>query len=154
MFKHMSIKLLEVALQLFKKYGSPAKFLHPGCTSLLFPFPDPINLRTYRLPTDQYPQTSNVFKLFEKMVICRLNWFLEYHNILNISLSGIRHRHKTTDHTLRLHDAIHKSLANKHNVLSVLMWWTKKFFCASCLAAAPWVTCLASFVHFFQIELF
>ena len=53
------------------------------------------------------------------MVVCRLSWFLEYHKILSISQLGFRQRQKTTDHILRLHDAIQKSLGNKHNVLSV-----------------------------------
>ena len=47
--------------------------------------------------------------------------FLEYHKILSISQSGFRQRRKTTDHILRLHDAIQKSLGNKHNVLSVFI---------------------------------
>jgi len=50
----------------------------------------------------------------EKMVVCRLSWFLEYHKILTISQSGFRQRRRTTDHLLRLHDAIKKSLGNKH----------------------------------------
>ena len=53
--------------------------------------------------------------------MCRLNWFLEYHNVLHISPSGFRQRRRTTDHLLRLHDAIHKSIANKHNVMSVFI---------------------------------
>jgi len=55
------------------------------------------------------------------MIVCRLNWFLEYHNVLHIAQSGFRQRRKTTDHLLRLHDASHKSMANKHNVLSVFI---------------------------------
>jgi len=55
------------------------------------------------------------------MIVCRLNWFLEYHNVLHISQSGFRQRRKPTAHLLRLHDAIHKSMANKHNVLSVFI---------------------------------
>jgi len=75
------------------------------------------------LPSSYRPisLTSNVCKLFEKMVVCHLNGFSEYHNILNISQSGLRQRHKTTDHILRLYDAIQKSLGNKHNVLSVFI---------------------------------
>jgi len=53
------------------------------------------------------------------MVVFRLSWFLEYHKILSVSQSGFRQRRKTTDHILPLHDAIQKSLGNKHNVLSV-----------------------------------
>jgi len=56
------------------------------------------------------------------MVVCRLSWFLEYHKILSISQSGrFRQRRKTTDHILRLDDAIQKSLGNQHNVLSVFI---------------------------------
>jgi len=55
------------------------------------------------------------------MILCRLNWFLEYRNVLHISQSSFRQCRKTTDHLLRLHDAIHKSMANKRNVLSVFI---------------------------------
>jgi len=59
--------------------------------------------------------------LFEKMIVCRLNWFLEYHNVVHVSQSCFRERRKTTDHLLRLHAAIHKSMTNKHNVFSVFI---------------------------------
>jgi len=61
------------------------------------------------------------FQLFEKIVVCRLKWFLEYYNILTFTQSGLRQRRKTTDHILRLHDIIQKSLANKHNVLAIFI---------------------------------
>jgi len=32
---------------------------------------------------------SNVCKLLKKRVVCRLNWFLEYHNILNHKVCGV-----------------------------------------------------------------
>jgi len=44
-----------------------------------------------------------------------------YHNVLHMSQSGFRQCRKTTDHLLRLHDAIRKSMSNKHNVLSVFI---------------------------------
>jgi len=62
------------------------------------------------------------------MVVCRLSWFLEYHKILSISQSGFRQRLKTTDHILRLRDAIQKSLGNKH-VLSVFIDLEKAYIC-------------------------
>jgi len=46
--------------------------------------------------------------------------FLEY-NILTFTQSGFRQRRKTTDHILRLHDIIQKSLANKHNILAIFI---------------------------------
>ena len=65
--------------------------------------------------------TSNVSKLFDKMVVCRLKWFLEYYNILTFTQSGFQQRRKTTDRILSLHDIIQKSLANKHNVLAIFI---------------------------------
>jgi len=58
------------------------------------------------------------------MIVCCLNYFLEYHNVLHISQSGFRQRRKTTDRLLRLHDAIRKS---KHNVLSVFIYIEKAY---------------------------
>jgi len=53
------------------------------------------------------------------MVVNRLNWYLEFYSLLNEVQSGFRHRRKTTDHILRLHDIVTKSLANKHHVFAV-----------------------------------
>ena len=70
MFKHMSIKSLEVMLQLFKtKSDSSAKFLHPGYTPLLSLFQSQTNLRTYRLPTAQCPWPA-IFVSFSKKWLC------------------------------------------------------------------------------------
>jgi len=61
------------------------------------------------------------------MVVCRLKWFLDYYNILTLTQSGFQQRRKTTYHLLRLHAIIHKSLANKHNVLAVFVDVEKPF---------------------------
>jgi len=121
MFKHMSIKSLEVMLQLFNKIWSTGKIPPSWLHSIVVPVPKPN--KPAHLPSSYRPisLTSNVCKLFEKMIVCRLNWFLGYHNVLHISQAGFQQRRKTTDHLLRLHDAIHKSMANKHNVLSVFI---------------------------------
>jgi len=37
------------------------------------------------------------------------------------SYLAVRQHRKTTEHILRLHDAIQKSLGNKHNVLAVFI---------------------------------
>ena len=55
------------------------------------------------------------------MVVNRLNWYLEFYSFLTEVQSGFHHRRKTTDHILRLHDIVTKSLANKHHVLAVFI---------------------------------
>jgi len=108
-------------LQLFNKTWFTGKIPPPWLHSIVVPIPKPN--KPAHLPSSYRPisLTSNVCKLFEKMIVCHLNWFLEYHKVLHIAQSGFRQRRKTTDHLLRLHDAIYKSMVNKHNVLSVFI---------------------------------
>ena len=121
MFKHMSIKSLDVVLQLFNKIWftgkTPPFWLH----STVVPIPKPNKPAHIPSSCSPLPLTSNVGKLFEKIIVCLLNWFLECHNVLHISQYGFRQRRKTTDHLLRLHDTIHKSMASKHNVFTVFI---------------------------------
>ena len=71
MFKHMCIKTL-----LFNKIWFtgklPPSWLHPIVVSI------PKPSKPAHLPSSYRPisLTSNVCKLFEKMIVCRLNWFL------------------------------------------------------------------------------
>jgi len=95
------------------------------------------------------------------MIVCRLTGFLEYHNVLHISQSGFRQCRKTTDHLLRLHDAIHKSIANKHNVFSVFIdiekaydMVNKEVLLSKLLSYGISGRMFCSCVHFFPIELF
>ena len=134
MFKHMSVNSLAMKLRLFNKIWFTEKipsWLH----SIIVPIPKAH--KPTQMPSSYRPisLTSNVCKFFEKMVVRRLKWFLDYNNILSLTQSGFRQRRKTTDHLLRLHDIIHKSLANKRNVLAVFVdveksmtWSTKLFF--------------------------
>jgi len=95
------------------------------------------------------------------MVVCRLSRFLEYHKILSISQSGIWQRQKTTDHMLRLHDAIQKSLGEQTQRFVCIDWSRKglrygeqMFFFPSCLDMEFQVACLDLSIPFFQIAPF
>jgi len=55
------------------------------------------------------------------MVVNRLKWYLEFCSLNNNVRSGFRHRRKATDHLMRLHDIVTKSLANQHHVLAAFM---------------------------------
>ena len=70
-------------LQLFNKIWFTGKIPPSWLHSIIVPIPK----QTGALPSSYRPisLTSNICKLFEKMVVRRLNWFLEYHNILSIS---------------------------------------------------------------------
>ena len=51
----------------------------------------------------------------------KTKWCLEKNNLFNNLQSGFRSRRRTTDHLIRLHDAIYKALANKRFVLTVFL---------------------------------
>ena len=114
-------------LQLFNKVWFTGKIPPSWLHSIVAPVPKPN--KPAHLPSSYRPisLTSIVCKLFKKMIVHRLNWFLECHNILHISQFGFQQRSKTTDHLLHLHDTIHKSMANKHNVLSVFIYIEKAY---------------------------
>ena len=117
MFKHLSIKSWFTG-------KTPPSWLH----SIVVPIskPSQTNPRTYRPPTGQYPLPAMCANSLKKWSYVD-SAFLEYHKILSISQSGVRQRRKTTDHILCLHDAIKKSLGNKHNVLSAFIGLEKAY---------------------------
>jgi len=117
----MSVKSLEIMLRLSNKIWFTEKIPSSWLHSIIVLIPKthkPLQMLSSYRPISL---TSNVCKLFEKMVVCRFKWFLDYYNILTLTQTGFRQRRKTTHHLLRLHEIIHKSLANKHNVLPVFV---------------------------------
>jgi len=121
MFKHMTPVSLQVVLQLFNRYWISGELPPSWKHSIVLPFPK-ANKPTH-LPSSYRPisLTSHVYKLLEKMVVRRLKWYLEFHGLLDLKQSGFRVRRRTTDHILRLHDAVQKALANKHNIVAVFI---------------------------------
>jgi len=141
MLKHMSITSLEVLLQLFNKIWFTGNILPSWLHSIVVPIRKP-NKPTH-LPSSYRPisLTSNVCKLFEKMIVCRLNWFL------NIIMSPSPWRNPQ----------VH---GEQTHVLSVfidiegLRHGEQRFFYPSCLAMAFQVECFTSSAHLFRIEPF
>ena len=120
MFKHMSPVSLQLILKLFNRCWLPGKLLPRWKHSIVLPVPKAD--KPTHLPSSYRPicLTSHVCKL-EKMVVQGLKWYLEFHGLLDLKQSGFRARRRTADHILRLHDAVQKALANKHNVLAVFI---------------------------------
>jgi len=121
MFKHMSDTSLQVLLSLYNSIWNSGVIPQSWSHSLVVPIPK-LNKLSY-LPSSYRPilLTSNACKLMEKMIVRRLKWYLEYNNFLDIKQSGFRERRRTTDHILSLHDAVQKSLANKHHLLAIFI---------------------------------
>ena len=63
----------------------------------------------------------------EKIVVQRLNWYLERNDLISEFQSGFRSRRRTTDHILRLHDIIYKAMANKRSVMALFLDFEKAY---------------------------
>ena len=116
MFKHMCDTSLQVLLSLYSSSWNSGAIPQSWSHSLVVPIPK-LN-KPSCLPSSYRP---NACKLMEKMIVRRLKWYLEYNNFLDIKQSGFRERRRTTDHILRLHDAVQKSLADKHHLLAIFI---------------------------------
>jgi len=73
---------------------------------------DPGNYRPIAL-------TSCLCKTFERLVNCRLVWFLESNNILTECQSGFRKNRSTTDQLIRLESYIREPFFRREHVMSV-----------------------------------
>jgi len=121
MFKHLSDHSLQFLLFLFNKLWVTGVVPKPWLHSIVIPVHK--QSKPSNLPSSYRPisLTSSACKIMEKMIVNRLKWYLEHYNLRHITQSGFRIRRRVTDHIMRLHDIVGKSLANKHHVLPVFI---------------------------------
>lgn len=62
--------------------------------------------------------TSNVCKVFEKVILSRLQYFCDRNNIIPIQQAGFRKGRCTTDHLVKLSNQIKKQFAKRKSVLA------------------------------------
>ena len=121
MFRHMSDFGKKYLLDFFNSVWVsgviPSSWRHAIIIPLLKPNKDKSNPGSYR----PIALTSNICKLMERMIVFRLNWFLEKNGLLNIHQSGFRSKRKTLDQLLRLSDDILKGIGNKKYTLAVFL---------------------------------
>ena len=98
-----------------ENWSNPQKWLH----SIVIPIHKANKPSNLALSYRPISLTSNTCKLMEKLVAERLRWYLEKNNLINILQSGFRSRRRTTDHLLRLHDAIAESFLKVYEKLKV-----------------------------------
>ena len=77
-------------------------FLPPGSLHLIFPSIRWENLSIHLLPFSPFFFTSCVSKLFERIILCLLLFFLESNSILSPTLGGFRPSRSTLDQILYL----------------------------------------------------
>ena len=93
----------------------PREWKHALVMPLLKPGKDPTVPVSYR----PLCLLSTLSKVFEKLIMNRLSWFLESHSLLPEYQAGFRRNRSTHDQLVRLEHVICKSLKEKKVVISV-----------------------------------
>ena len=127
MFKHLSNRCQDIILNLFNRIWEKGLIPQAWKHALIIPILKPNKSKSDPASYRPIALTSNLCKLMERMVVTRLNWFLEKYNLLNRFQSGFRKKRNTIDQLLRLSDSIIKSLSNKSFVLSVFLDFEKAY---------------------------
>ena len=127
MFRHMSANSQMFVLKYFNRIWEkgfvPTAWTHAIVVPILKPNKsksDPVSYRPIAL-------TSNFSKLLERMIVFRVNWYMEKFSLYNFLQSGFRKNRNTVDQLLRLSDDILKSLGNKSYVLGVFLDFDKAY---------------------------
>ena len=79
--------------------------LHCGHV-IVIPILKPNKVRTEVISHRPIALTSNMCKLVERMIVMRLNWYMEKNGLFNIHQSGFRKKRNTLDQLIRLRDDI------------------------------------------------
>lgn len=121
MFRQLPDEVLEIILKLFNKVWEEGAIPAAWKRSTILPFHkpgkdkcDPGNYRPIAL-------TSHLGKLMEKMVVARLNYFLEYNNLLYGYQTGFRKQRSTTDALVKLTNEIEKALTMKEAMVAIFL---------------------------------
>lgn len=119
MLKHLPESALETLLQIFNNIWLTGDFPTIWSEATIIPIPkpgkdhsDPGNYRPIAL-------TSCLCKTFERIVNCRLVWFLEKNKLFTEFQSGFRKQRNTNDHLIRLESFIREGFVRRQHVVSV-----------------------------------
>jgi len=119
MLKNMPEIALDTLLRVFNDLWVTGNFPSSWSEATVIPIPkpgkdltDPGNYRPNAL-------TSCLCKTFERLVNCRLVWFLENNSILTEYQSGFRKNRSTTDQLIWLETYIRKAFVRREHVVSV-----------------------------------
>ena len=116
---HMDTKFVNSLLQIINlcwhNETFPSEWKHALILPFLKPNKDPTQTNSYR----PISLLSNIGKIYEKLILTRLNWFLEKNNLLPEYQMGFRRERSTHDQLVRLEHIICKSLKEKKVVITV-----------------------------------
>ncbi|KAI5720714.1 hypothetical protein M8J77_010740 [Diaphorina citri] len=121
MFFHLTEKSKSLLLRIFNQMWKENSFPSGWKKSIIIPIPKPNKDKT--LPENMRPisLTSCLCKLFERLVIKRLNFFLESNHLLALEQSGCRKNTSRSclDNLVNLQTEISDAIVNKQYLLCV-----------------------------------
>jgi len=127
MIHHLPGTARNQLLQIYNKLWKNGKLIPEWKQSLVIPIPktaaDKSKPESYR----PIALTAVLCKLLERLVVNRLQWFVEKNKLLNPLQSGFRKQRSTTDHVVRLQDCALKSISTGQYTLAVLLDFSKAY---------------------------
>ena len=127
MVHHLPTALTDKLLAVYNRVWEDGKLISSWKESQVIPIPKPKASRDKPESYRPIALTACLCKLLERMIVNRLQWYLEMNGLLNPLQSGFRKQRSTTDHTIRLQDAIHKSISNGQHTLAIFLDFSKAF---------------------------
>jgi len=128
MIKKLPEQTLDTLLRVFNDLWVTGNFPSSWSEATVIPFPKPVKYLTD--PGNYRPNalTSCLCKTFERIVNCRLLWFLENNKILTEYQSGFHKNRSTTDQLIRLESyireaSVSKLRSNPCNLLSIVYFF-------------------------------
>lgn len=127
LLKHLPNSALETLLVFYNQIWSNQILPHEWKKSLVIPI-----LKSGELPSNPNSYrpislTSCLCKLNERIIVNRLLWYLETHNLLNPSQTGFRYHRNTVDQLIRLHDSANKAISTNSATFAIFLDFSKAF---------------------------
>lgn len=119
MLKHLSNSSLSVILELFSKIWWEGKLLRSWKLAIVVPIRKPGKGPAISTNYRPIALTSHLGKIMERMIVDRLSFYLESHNLLSTFQSGFRKGSSTMDPVVDLESDIRKAQINKEKVVAV-----------------------------------
>ena len=117
MFRNMSLNSKNFILKFFNLVWSSGSVPVSWRHAIVIPILKPNKVRTEAISYRPIALTSNMCKLMERMIVMRLNWYMEKNGLFNIHQSGFRKKRNTLDQLIRLSDDILRGIRWKKYVL-------------------------------------
>lgn len=127
MFRQLPKEVLEIILKLFNKIWREGVMPDSWKSALIVPFGKPgkdtTNAGNYR----PIALTSHLCKWMEKIIVCRLSYYLEQRGPLNKYQSGLRKGRSTVDALVKVSNEAEKTVSMKE-VMAVVYYDIEKAY--------------------------